>query len=139
FAFHNWWHLGLFHLDVGGHDRVLELYDKRVRPAQTPVALEMVDATAMLWRLTLRGVDVGQRWQPLADAWRPSAEDGFYAFNDVHAIMAFVGAGDLQAADRVVASLARAAAGQGTNAMMSREVGLPFAQAVVAFGRGDHA
>ena len=66
-AFHNWWHLGLFHLDLGDHDRVLEIYDTRIRPAQTPVALEMVDATAMLWRLTLRGVDVGARWQPLAD------------------------------------------------------------------------
>ena len=58
-AFHNWWHLGLFHLDLGEHERVLELYDTRIRPVQTPVALEMVDASALLWRLTLRGVDVG--------------------------------------------------------------------------------
>ena len=27
FAFHNWWHLALYHLDLGQHDRVLELYD----------------------------------------------------------------------------------------------------------------
>jgi tetratricopeptide (TPR) repeat protein len=100
FAFHNWWHLGLFHLDLGEHDRVLELYDTRMRPVQTAVALEMVDAAAMLWRLTLRGVDVGARWLPLADAWRPIAEDGFYSFNDCHAVMAFVGAGDFEAANR---------------------------------------
>ncbi|HEX6571511.1 MAG TPA: tetratricopeptide repeat protein, partial [Steroidobacteraceae bacterium] len=58
-AYHNWWHLALHHLDLAEYDRVLELYDTRIRPVQTPVALEMLDASAMLWRLTLRGVDVG--------------------------------------------------------------------------------
>jgi tetratricopeptide (TPR) repeat protein len=138
FAFHNWWHQCLFHLDLGEHDRVLELYDTRVRPVQTPVALEMVDASALLWRLSLRGVDVGSRWQPLAEAWRPIAEDGFYAFNDCHAVMAFCGAGDLASADGVIASLERAAAGAGTNAMMSRDVGLPLARAFASFARGDY-
>ena len=54
---------------------------------------DMVDASALLWRLYLRGIDVSERWQPLADDWAPFAEDGFYPFNDVHAAMAFVGAG----------------------------------------------
>jgi hypothetical protein len=139
FAYHNWWHLALYHLDLGEDDRVLEIYDTRVRPVQTSVALEMLDASALLWRLTLRGVDVGARWQPLADAWIPIAEDGFYAFNDAHAAMAFVGAGDWPRANQVLASLERAAGGAGTNAMMSREVGLPLAQACAAFGRGAYA
>jgi tetratricopeptide (TPR) repeat protein len=138
FAFHNWWHLALYHLDLGEHERVLELYDTRIRPVQTPVALEMVDATALLWRLALRGVDVGTRFEPLAAAWRPIANEGFYAFNDCHATMALVGAKDFAAADSVVTSLERAARESGTNAMMSREVGAPFARAIVAFGRGDY-
>ena len=138
FAFHNWWHQCLFHLDLGEHERVLELYDTRVRPVQTPVALEMVDASALLWRLSLRGVDVGARWQPLADAWRPLAEDGFYAFNDCHAVMALCGAGELAAAERVIASLEHAAAGNGANAAMSRDVGLPLARALLAFARGRY-
>ena len=29
------------------------------------------------------------RWTALADAWEPMAEDAYYAFNDVHAMMAF--------------------------------------------------
>jgi tetratricopeptide (TPR) repeat protein len=138
FAFHNWWHLGLFHLDLGEHERVFELYDQRIRPVQTQVALEMVDASAMLWRLHARGIDVGSRWQPLADAWRPIAEEGFYAFNDCHAVMAFAGAGDFAAAERSVAALERAARGEGTNALMSREVGLPFANGMIAFARGQY-
>jgi tetratricopeptide (TPR) repeat protein len=138
-AFHNWWHLALHHLEFGEHARVLDIYDTRIRPAQSSAALEMVDASAMLWRLSLRGVDVGGRWQSLAETWRPLAEDGYYAFNDVHATMAFVGAGDWAAVDRVLAGLERAAQGSGTNAMMSREVGLPVARALAAFGEGKYA
>jgi tetratricopeptide (TPR) repeat protein len=135
FAYHNWWHLALYHLELGEHDRALELYDARIRPAQTSVALEMVDASALLWRLKLRGVDVGDRWRPLADAWQPLAQDGFYAFNDVHAVMALVGAGRWTDFATVLRSLDLAAAGTGTNGMMSREVGLPLAKAFAAFGR----
>ena len=76
----------------------------------------MVDASAMLWRLTLRGVDVGARWKSLAASWQPLAEDRFYAFNDAHAVMAFVGAGDWPSVDRTIASLERAAQESGTNA-----------------------
>jgi hypothetical protein len=99
----------------------------------------MVDASAMLWRLTLRGVDVGARWQALADTWQPMAQDGFYAFNDVHAIMALVGANRWPEVDAALAGLERVASGTGTNAMMSREVGLPLARALAAFGRGQYA
>ena len=138
FAYHNWWHLGLFHLDLGDTARAVELYDTCIRPGQSSVALEMVDASAMLWRLMLRGVDVGARWQPLADSWQPLAEDAFYAFNDAHAVMALVGAGRWDHVDRVLASLENAASGQGTNAMMSRDVGLPVARAFASFGRGRY-
>ena len=138
-AYHNWWHLALHHLDFAEYDRVLELYDTSIRPAQNPVALEMIDASAMLWRLTLRGVDVGARWEPLAATWAPIAEEGFYAFNDVHATMAFVGSQQWAKVDAVLGSLAKAANGAGTNAMMAREVGLPLARGIAAFGRGRYA
>lgn len=138
FAFHNWWHLALYHLDLEEYSQALELYDSKIRPVQTPVALEMIDASALLWRFALRGFDVGDRWQPLADAWQPLASDGFYAFNDAHAVMALVGAARWTDVDAVLESLATAARGTGTNAMMSREVGLPVAKAFAAFGRGQY-
>ena len=96
------------------HDRALEIFDTRIRPAETSVALEMLDASAMLWRLTLRGVDVGARWKSLAASWQPLAEDRFYAFNDAHAVMAFVGAGDWASVERAIGSLERAAQEPGT-------------------------
>jgi tetratricopeptide (TPR) repeat protein len=138
FAFHNWWHLALYYLDLGETDKVLELYDTRIRPGNSQVILEMIDATAMLWRLHLRGVDVGDRWKQVADAWEPLAADGHYAFNDMHAMMAFVADGREYAARTLLATLrVRADQAGGTNAVMTREVGLPVCVALRAFGCGE--
>lgn len=139
FAFHNWWHLALFYLDLGEIDQVLSLYDRAVRPGDSTVALELVDASALLWRLHLRRVDVGGRWRKLADAWEAAGESGYYAFNDCHAMMAFVGDGREHQAQQVLAGLARVATGWSANERMAREVGLPLARALHAFGRGDYA
>jgi tetratricopeptide (TPR) repeat protein len=138
FAYHNWWHRALYHLDRDQHDQALDIYDRHIRPQPSTVALEMVDASALLWRLHLRGADVGTRWKNLADAWQPMAEDGHYAFNDAHAMMAFVADGRRKATNRLLATLARRAGGKGTNAMMTREVGVPLCLALDAFGRGDY-
>jgi hypothetical protein len=48
--------------------------------------------------------------------------------------MSFVGARRLDLAQRTIAALERKAIGNDTNAMMSRDVGLPLAQALLAFG-----
>jgi hypothetical protein len=119
---------------------VLDIYDRLVHPKPSQIAYENIDASALLWRLYLRGVDVGDRWQALAQDWAPAVEDGYYAFNDAHAVMAFVGAGRLDLVERAVAAMARQAASgaPGGNGMMTRDVGLPLARAMVAFSRGDH-
>jgi tetratricopeptide (TPR) repeat protein len=139
FAYHNWWHLALYHLDAGNIAQVLDIYDRRIRPTPSQVPLEMIDGSAMLWRLYLRGIGVDDRWQTLASCWEPFAEHAYYAFNDVHAVMAFIGANRLDLANLVIASMQRALEGSDTNAMMTRDVGLPMAQALISFGRGDYA
>ena len=138
FAFHNWWHLALYHLDLGHIARVLELYDQAIHPAPTEVAMELVDAVSLLWRLRLRGIDVGKRWAELADTYEPMVEDGYYAFNDMHAMMAFTSDGRSRLADTLLTTLEKAAGGTDSNAMMTREVGLPVARAIKAFDRGDY-
>ena len=139
FAVHNWWHLSLFHLDLGDHARVLELYDTQVRAQPSHYALDMIDASALLWRLELRGVDVGARWQELATSWERTLEDGFYAFNDFHAMLSFAGAGRRGAMLKLRETLERRAQGEGTNGMMTRTVGLPLLNALLAFSEGRYA
>jgi len=87
FSVHNWWHLALYHLERQQWDVVLTLYDERIRGTESTVVLDMIDASALLWRLALQGVDVGDRWQPMAKVWEPLIEDAWYAFNDTHAMM----------------------------------------------------
>jgi tetratricopeptide (TPR) repeat protein len=139
FAYHNFWHLALYHLDAGDPARALATYDARVRPARSQVVLEMIDASALLWRLHLLGHDVGARFRDLADDWRNRIGDRYYAFNDVHALMAFLGAGRDEDARALVASVERTSAESGTNGRMAREVALPVCRALVAFAEGDHA
>jgi len=139
FAIHNWWHLALFHLDLDDVGAVLALYDERIRNTTSGMALDLIDASAMLWRLHLRGIDTGRRWQELASAWKVRNADGHYVFNDVHALMAYLGAGDREAARALVATMQAAAAATNTNAMMTRDVGLPMALGLIAYQNEEYA
>lgn len=140
-AYHNWWHRALFHLELGEYRDALALYDSRVFTPENVLVLQHLDATAMLWRLRLLGVNAGERWQALAARWaaKIDVEAGFYAFNDLHALIAFVGAGRSSDAACVLAALERAARGGGSNAAMSAAVGLPAARAILDFDAGRHA
>lgn len=137
-AFHNHWHLALFELELGRADRALEIFDRHLWPKPSAVALEMVDAAALLFRLHLRGVDVGARAASVAEAWSDTSYHGYYAFNDAHAVLALVAAGRIGDALRVVAELERLASEASSNGAMVREVGLPFARALTNFGRGRY-
>jgi tetratricopeptide (TPR) repeat protein len=136
FALHNFWHQALMRLDAGDPAAAIALYDAKVRPGRSQVVLEMIDASALLWRLFLAGVPLGTRAAELSDDWKGRIGERYYAFNDVHAAMAFVAAGRLDDAEEAVRALEAAAAGGGTNAAVARDVGLPIARAILAFGRG---
>ncbi|MBT7612645.1 MAG: tetratricopeptide repeat protein, partial [Rhodospirillaceae bacterium] len=138
FAVHNWWHLGLFHLEQGEAAKVLELYDGPISGGRSDAMLDMVDASAMLWRLKLRNIDCGDRWSDLADVWSPVAADGYYAFNDVHGMMALLGSGRDEEVTEVVTAMENAAAGTTTNAVMTAEIGLPIARGLIAYQGGEY-
>ncbi len=138
FAVHNWWHLALYHLDLGEIDQVLALFDGPIYGSRSRVILDMIDASALLWRLHLRGVDVGNRWQVVAEAWEPIAGAANYAFNDLHAMMAFVGAGRPELMQTVLEAQIAAIEGPGDNARFTREVGHAVTKAIKAFGDGNY-
>ena len=139
FSFHNWWHTALFNLDQGRNAEALAHFDRCIRPEPIGVQLMMLDATALLWRMHLNGVDTGTRWNELADTYEQSDEAGFYVFNDMHAMAAYTATGRTRAAADLLKAVRASAAGQGTNARMTREVGLPIVQAIDAFGQGRFA
>lgn len=138
FKTHNFWHQALYYLELGDTGAVLDIYDRSLHHEGSPeIAMTMLDASSLLWRLLLEGTDVGPRWEVLADSWQRWMDEPYYVFNDCHAVMAFVGAGRLDDAERCVAALRRSAEGVdagSTNVGMTREVGLPVAEALLAFG-----
>ena len=138
FTVHNWWHLALYLCEAGRYDDALGIYDAEIHhDGSGGVTLEMLDASALLWRLTLDGVDSGDRYAALARAWESQLfDDPWYVFNDLHGVVALCGAGRLDDARAVVDRLDRYAAGSsdaGTGRAMAAEVGAPAARAIVAF------
>jgi hypothetical protein len=139
---HNSWHYALYLLQGNDVPGALAVYDRVLHHAGSEdIALELLDATALLWRLQLEGISVGGRWQPLAEAWARMLTPGYYPFNDMHAIMAFMGAGDLARAGEVVTALERVTA-EGDRAttgwQMTSAVGLPVCRSLLHFGHGRY-
>lgn len=136
FKVHNWWHRALYHLELGQVDAVLSLYDTAIRKDRSAVALDLVDASALLWRLQLSGHETGDRWQDVAEAWDRHADGRLYPFNDWHAAMAYLGAGREDAVDRILSAW-RGNDGTGT-AGWAREIGIPLVEGFRAFWRGEY-
>ena len=134
---HLWWHAALFHLQEGRPDGALRVYERSMRLGGLS---ELIDASSLLWRLQLAGVEVRDWFGGVADRWQPHADDGYCSFNDLHAMMAFVGTRRWASAERVIAAMQRRLTRtSGANYDMTRLVGLPAARALLAFGQGQFA
>lgn len=135
FANHLWWHTSLFHLDIEQNDKVLDIFDQHLNSAgKEGDRYEELDAAALLWRLNLVGLDVGDRWCHLADKWEPAAQDTLYAFNDVHAMMTFVADDRKEAQQALLSANERyVEKASDANVAMSREIGIPFCLAMQDF------
>lgn len=114
------------------------LDERNLLNSLTIIVLEMLDASALLWRLRLEGVDVDDRFGRLADTWSGKTA-GHDAFNEVHAAMAMVGAGRMQKAEKLRADMPRSLEAGGDNRAMTLEVGLPLVEALIAFEAGRSA
>ncbi len=141
FTVHNWWHLALYQLEAGQPQRALDIYDTEIHNAGSGAApIEMLDASALLWRLLLDGVETGDRFASLAEAWSPKVADTpWYAFNDLHAVMALAGADRADDVRAVIRDRQRwLEAATGTNVRMTSEIGLPACRATLAFVEDRH-
>ena len=136
FAGHLGWHEALFALETLAVPHALALFDEYLGGAATEITLQRVDAASLLWRIALVDGDAGARWRALLDGWRLDAKSaGHSLFNDAHATMAWIGAGEIGPARAWVAqSLAAAERRGGWNGAVSRAIGAPLLHGLVAFG-----
>ena len=139
FGYHLWWHLALFHLEVQDVESVLRLYDERMRVELSDEYLDICNATSMLWRLEERGIDVGDRWNELAQRCEARTGDHQMVFPDVHYMLALAAGGRDAAVERMLDSMRAFAEGTGTQQVVTRTAGVALGRAIAHWYRGEYA
>ena len=110
FAGHLGWHEALFALEARDHAKALRgVRPLPAMPRRTRSRCSASTPPSLLWRLGLHGAEVGDRWQRLLAGWAldDPAAAGSSAFNDVHALLALLGAGERDARGALDARVAR--------------------------------
>jgi hypothetical protein len=138
YAPHLWWHLALFHLDLSDTNAALRIHDRELHVGAGSATPTLVDASALLWRLQLRGVDVAARWRPVADGWAQRQVDGLRPFNDTHAMLAYVAAERRSSAEELIDALRTSAARTPDLHEIIHGAALPVCTALRAFGDCDY-
>jgi tetratricopeptide (TPR) repeat protein len=143
FAQHLWWHRALHYLEFEQYDAVLDAYDREFWPEPSEDNISIGNASSMLMRLDMLGVDVGDRWESVAQICAGRIDVRLRAFNDLHFMMALTMAGRRDAAATMLESMREFANahpdGNVTMAATYRDVGIPVAEAIMAHGAKDHA
>lgn len=132
FRYHLWWRRALMHLDRGEGDEVIRLYDEDIWDPDSEEYLDLCNDISLLLRLELRGVDVGGRWQPLADKVESRTDERILAFIDCHFVAALAAAGRMEAAREMAGAMAAAGG-------VFADVGAPVAKAMIAHRAEDYA
>lgn len=144
---HLWWHRALMELELGEADAVLESYDRNIRNLDEPMTratpdhfIDLQNAPAILWRLERMGVQVGDRWQELADKAEARIGETGHLLMLPHLVMALAAAGRFAVADRFIAALRERAADEAQFAAASlADAVIPVCEAAVAHRQGHYA
>jgi hypothetical protein len=100
--------------------------------------IDLQNAPSLLWRLERMGIDVGRRWEELADKAEARIGDTAHPLTVAHLVMALAATGREDAAERFVAALReRAADPQLWAAVNIREAVLPACEAAIAHRKGN--
>jgi tetratricopeptide (TPR) repeat protein len=136
---HIWWHKALFHIELGQYAAALEIYDGAILATMRAASLSLCNGASLLWRLETLGCAAGDRWQHLAALWVGHADGRLYVFSDIHAAMAELRAGHLEAVERRLTAMRKTAAEGSWLALSYRDIGLPVVEALRCFHHGDYA
>ena len=145
-TFHVWWHQCLFHLERGEHEAVIEYYDQWVRNRDHPLMqlvpdlyIDIQNGASMLWRLEHAGVDVGDRWEEMADLVLTRLEDMSNPFTSAHFAVVLAAVGNYSACDQLIKAMQSTTADEAFPLSVRYQSGaLPAARAAIAHRRGAY-
>ena len=138
YSVHLAWHKALFHLDGEDPAAAIAIYDKEITGADGSDMNSLADASALLWRLWLRNLDVEDRWRLLSDRWALQPLAGARPFYVMHAIIAFAAAGRDAAASWALGALPRICSSAELQDLLEDALAQPLCEALLAFARGDY-
>lgn len=139
FKAHVWWHAALFLLAQGDYDRALDLYDQALCSVNSETYVDVSNQAALLKRLQLAGVDIGDRWKVLAEHSQLRIHDHMLPFRDAHFCLALAAHGDFDIARRHIASMADfAVQGTGWRAEVTANVLIPLCEGMLAYEQGRY-
>ncbi|MBY0613689.1 MAG: tetratricopeptide repeat protein [Beijerinckiaceae bacterium] len=133
FSYHLFWHLALYRLELGDTAGVLDLYDEQIRNVESDDFRDIANAASLLTRLELDGVNVGRRWDEIADIAERRVADGSLVFADLHYLLALIGAGRDQAAHLLSAHLGTDGERSVEQGRVAAAVGAGMSDALLAF------
>ena len=142
FANHLWWHRSLHYLELERFDAVLDAFDQEFWTEPSEDNIDIQNATSILMRLVMLGLDVGDRWERVAGICAARVGDCLRPFNDLHYLMGLAMSGRLEQAAALLDAMRQWSSENVDNAVttarISRDVGIPVGEAIVAYARGDH-
>ncbi len=135
FVNHLHWHEALQHIGRGDAAKALAIYDALlIKPLKDDFYLDVCNATSLLWRLEMLGIDVGKRWEELAQFADRRVTDDELIFTTLHYLMVPAVLQDNAMTERCLGKLAAWSKDSTTQAAIVEKVGLPLGRAIAAFG-----
>jgi hypothetical protein len=137
---HLWWHLCLPMMEARQYDKVLKIFDEHISDCDKDMVTRLNDCTSLLWRLELKGIDVGDRWDQLVGLWVDHINDHAFAFADIHLAMTLISAGGEKKLRRFLESQHAYMEGENsTNSTIIEQIGRKLCLGMIAFRRGEYA
>lgn len=138
---HNWWHLALFAIEMDMDALALQTFDRHVWGVVKSYSQDQIGAVSLLARLELAGIEVGDRWQDVADHIALRLDDQVLPFLDLQYLYGLARAGRPQAQTLLRNIERRGAhidAGNGGSDAIWRQVAVPAAQGLMAHAQGRY-
>ena len=125
-------------------ERALAHYDERLTLANTQHFMDVQNLASLLKRFELLGIDVGSRWEELAEHAEGRVDDHFLPFNDMHLCLSLAAAGRTDACERQLESLrslrtSHDDAESASYPLEAMSVTIPVCEAIAAYHASDYA
>ncbi|CDP51442.1 hypothetical protein [Devosia sp. DBB001] len=135
---HNWWHKALFHISLGDEQSVFDAYDQHVWSQEKDYSQDQVGAVSLLARMEIAGMNVGNRWEDVADHMRSRARDTIQPFLTIQYLYGLARAERAEADLLMQAVEDKARSADAFDRLVWHEVVLPGCRGVLAHARGNY-